>query len=106
MPYATRDELAEALRIAVTPGNTAALDACLEAASIEIDDAIDVASPAPANALLNRTNVLRAVEWYKANDAAFGAPAGGSAALEVAPSSSFARHAATLLPLKTTFGVA
>jgi len=103
--YATPEELAEALRITsgVTPGNQAALEACLDAAAVEINDAIDTDTDLPTNALLNRVNVVRGVEWWKANDAAFGAPAAGS--LET-PASSFARHSMTLTPLKTTFGVA
>jgi hypothetical protein len=101
--YATPDELATALRITVTPGNQDALQACLDAAGLEINDAIDTDTDLPTNALLNRVNVVRGVEWWKANDAAFGAPAAGS--LET-PASSFARHSMTLTPLKTTFGVA
>lgn len=41
MAYATVDELAAALRIAVTPANTAALQSCLDAAALQIDTAID-----------------------------------------------------------------
>jgi hypothetical protein len=41
MAYATVDELAAALRITVTPTNTAALQRCLDAAALEIDTAID-----------------------------------------------------------------
>ena len=104
MPYATTAELAAALRISVTAANQDTLQVCLEAAAIEIDDALDADEPVPANALVNRVNVLRAVELWKANDAAFGSPAGAGANLN-APAGSFARHAATLLPLKATFGV-
>jgi hypothetical protein len=104
VPYATPQELADALRITVTAANQDALTACLEAAAIEINDAVDTATDLPPNALLNRVNVLRGVEWWKANDAAFGAPA-GAGSLET-PASSFARHSITLTPLKTTFGVA
>jgi hypothetical protein len=41
MAYATVDELAAALRIAVTPANTAALQSCLDAAALQIDTVID-----------------------------------------------------------------
>lgn len=42
MAYATVDELAAALRISVTAGNTAALQSCLDAAALEINSAVDV----------------------------------------------------------------
>ena len=105
MAYATPQELADALRVTLTAANQASLQACLDAAAVEIDDALDAATtpPDPANALLNRVNILRGVEWWKANDAAYGAPA---ASLTMIPADSFARHSATLLPLKTVFGVA
>jgi hypothetical protein len=101
--YATAAELADALRVALTAANQDALEACLDAAAVEIDAA--VSGPLPADGLLNRVNVLRGVEWWKANDAAFGAPAGGGAPLLVPPSS-FAKLSATLTPLKTEYGVA
>ena len=41
MAYATVDELAAALRISVTAANTPVLQSCLDAAALEIDDAID-----------------------------------------------------------------
>ena len=41
MAYATIDELAVALRITVTAANQAGLQACLDAAAFEIDDAMD-----------------------------------------------------------------
>lgn len=105
MAYATTAELADALRIAETPANSASLQACLDAAALEIDSALDEQPVVSPNPLLNRVNILRGVEWWKANDAAFGAPAGGGAPLLVPPSS-FAKLSATLTPLKATFGVA
>ena len=105
MAYATTAELADALRIAETIQNSASLEACLDAAALEIDAALDADAELPPNALLNRVNILRGVEWWKANDAAFGAPAGGGAPLLVPPSS-FAKLSATLTPLKASFGVA
>ena len=73
MAYATVDELAAALRITVTAGNTAGLQMCLDAAAEEIDHAIDRLDPVPAeDPVANRVNILRGVEWFKANDAAFG----------------------------------
>ncbi len=104
MAYATVDELAAALRIALTPGNTPSLQACLDAAATEIDYAVgEIVNP--PDPLLNRVNLLRGVEWWKANDAAFGSPAGQPGTLQL-PASSFAPHSATLTPLKSVFGVA
>ena len=107
MAYATVDELAAALRIRVTVDNTAALQACLDAAAQEIDDAVDRVDPVPdGDALANRVNLLRGVEWWKANDAAFGALGFEQIGVLRLPKSTFARHAVTLTPLKQQWGVA
>jgi len=103
--YATVDELAAALRIALTPANQPSLQACLDAAATEIDYAVgEIVNP--PDPLLNRVNLLRGVEWWKANDAAFGSPATPPGAALAVPPSSFAPHSATLTPLKSLFGVA
>jgi hypothetical protein len=101
--YATAEELAVALRITVTAANQDALQVCLDAAAVEIDDALAASPPVDytTSPLVNRVNVLRGVEWWKANDAAYGIPA-----VPNQPGDSFARHAITLLPLRTAFGVA
>ena len=108
--YATTDQLAAALRITATPANEPTLVACLEAAAVEIDDALDLLAPLsfdpPWNPLVNRVNVLRGVEWFKANDAAFGVLGFDQTGAVRTPRNSFARHALTLLPLKGQFGVA
>jgi len=225
--YATVDELAGALRIAVTPANTAGLQSCLDAAALEIDDAVDrrldagavpavaylfstattaadpgpgylrmdktqasavkhlyvdqvdadgvtlpwvdvttndvivVSDPAasgqwqrfdltaptvdktgwydlPVNrtdvsavaptflngarvtviglrptvlgtqqlALAKRVNILRGVEWWKANDAAWGILGFADTGALRLPRATFVRHAATLLPLKQQWGLA
>jgi hypothetical protein len=78
MAYCTTDELAAALRIRITAANEAALEACVDAAAQEIDAGLDrfddepipVAPDAPP--LVNRDNVYRAVQWWKANDVALG----------------------------------
>src|SRR5262245_55343995 len=44
MAYATVAELAAELRVAVTAGNTARLQACLDAAQLEIDHSVDRAA--------------------------------------------------------------
>ena len=62
MAYATIDELADALRTTVTADNTARLQACIDAAAVEIDDALcrTPDDPVdPTNPLLNRVNLMR-----------------------------------------------
>ncbi len=107
MAYATVDELAAALRIRVTAENTATLQACVDAAAAEIDHEIDRVDPVPAgDALANRVNVLRGVEWFKANDAAFGVIGFDQTGALQAPRDGFNRHAFTLTPLKQQWAVA
>lgn len=106
MAYATIDELAAALRIQVTAANTAGLQACLNAAATEIDDTLDRTDPLPdGDALVNRVNLLRGVEWFKANDAAFGVIGVSDTGTLTAPRNTFSRHAIALLPRKQQFGV-
>jgi hypothetical protein len=109
--YCSIQELADALRVAVTAANTATLTACCEAAAIEIDDAVDSPDPPdytgpPWNPLLNRVNVLRGVEWWKANDAAFGVIGYDQTGAIRTPRNGFARHSMALMPLRAQFGVA
>lgn len=109
MAYATVDELAVALRIAVTPANTPLLQRCLDAAAIEIDHCIDRLPDDPVlddDPLANRVNVLRGVEWFKSNDAAFGVIGFDDTGALQAPRDGFRRHAATLIPLRQQWGVA
>jgi hypothetical protein len=106
--YATIDELAAALRTPVTPDNTAILQRCLDAAALEIDDAL--CRPAddpvdPLDPLVHSVNLMRGVEWWKANDAAFGFLGSGEDALRL-PRSTFARHAAALTPARRAWGIA
>ena len=122
MAYADTSELAAALRVRVTEANEAGLQACLDAAAAEIDHAVDWAPEAQALiaggelpypdgdarlALLDRVNLLRGVEWWKANDAAFGV-LGYDENLGTlrAPRDGFERHALTLGPLKQRWGIA
>jgi hypothetical protein len=107
--YCTIDQLAQVLRIPVNAGNTALLTACVDAAAIEIDHAVDrlAGNPIPpGDALAERVNVLRGVEWFKSNDAAFGVIGFDQTGALQAPRDSFRRHAAELMPLKEQFGVA
>jgi hypothetical protein len=105
--YATIDELAAALRVTVTAANQATLEACLAAAAAEIDHATDRLTPLDeTDPLANRVNVLRGVEWFKSNDAAFGVIGFADTGALQAPKNTFARHAATLVVLKEQWGVA
>jgi hypothetical protein len=80
---------------------------CHDAAANEIDDAVDRVDPIPPDdPLANRVNVLRGVEWWKANDAAFGVLGFDEAGALQLPRSTFARHAYTLMPLKQQYGIA
>lgn len=106
MAYATVDELAAALRISVTTANETSLQACLDAAALEIDDAMDRTEPLPTDdPLANRVNILRGVEWFKANDAAFGVLGVSDTGTLQAPRNTMRRHAIELLPHKQLFGV-
>lgn len=68
------------------------------------------APPAPVpddgTALANRVNVLRGVEWFKAQDAAFGVIGFDQTGALQAPRDGFARHAYTLTPLKRRWAIA
>ena len=109
MAYATVEELADALRIRLTSTNQASLQTCLDAAAVEIDQAVDRTAddPIPADdPLANRVNLVRAVEWFKANDAAFGVVGFADTGALQAPRDAFARHAVALIPLKQQWGIA
>jgi hypothetical protein len=106
MTYATAAELADALRIAVTPANQALLDACVAAAAEEIDGFLDAAVPAPVPASINRVNVNRAVEWYKAADATYGVVGQESTGTLPAPTAGFRRYALAIAQFKGQWGVA
>lgn len=110
MAYATVDELADALGAQVTAKNTSRLAASLDAAASEIDHALGRpagSAPYPSvPALLRQVNIARGIEWFKANDAAFGVLGFDNVgALRVTPDG-FARHARALTPHIETFGLA
>lgn len=109
MAYATVDELADALHTRVTPETTAALQSCVDAASEEADAWIDGPTVEPLGdvpALLHVVVLARAVEWAKANDAAFGIIGFADIGALRAPKDGFSRHASALLPLKVGWGIA
>ena len=106
MAYATINELAAALRITVTATNQDSLQACLDAAASEIDNTVDRLDELdPSDPLANRVNIVRGVEWFKANDAAFGVIGVSDTGTLQAPRNTFRRHAVALLPLKQQWGV-
>ena len=106
MAYATPQDLADALEIRLTPENEQVLADCLDAAAAEIDHCLDDAPMIdPAPPIVARTNVNRAVEWYKA-PAAFNGGVGFADIGTLEAPSGFERHAAALLPLQTSWGVA
>ena len=75
MSYATVEELSAAVGKAANAQTTPHFRACLEAATTEIDNHVDRPEDDPipeGDALANRVCLLRAVEWHKANDAAWG----------------------------------
>jgi hypothetical protein len=110
MSYATVQQLADALRLQVTAKNTDWLQAALDAAQLEIDAWLDLNAggslPDPPPALAVVENVSRAVEHYKASDAAFGGVGFADTGVLTVSTISFNRHAMNLMPLKEQFGVA
>lgn len=108
MVYATKDELAQALRVRVTPENDALLNACLEASASELDGWLDRIDPLPEPipSEINRANVNRAVEWYKATDAANGAVGFEQVGVLTRPAGDgFDRHGKTIRRWREQWGV-
>jgi hypothetical protein len=123
MAYAQPADLAMALEMTgtLTPEVTALLQSCLDAAALEIDHLLgwqngplyvdprispDPITPPPIPELVVRTNVNRAVEWYKAPATYNGGVGTQETGNLTPPSSGFERHAAALLPVRTTWGLA
>jgi hypothetical protein len=112
--YCTVEQLAQAVRTTVTAANTDYLQRCCDAASDEIDADLDVERdaatwPVPdvVPAIIVSVAIVRAVEWYKANDAAYGVIGYTEAGALKAPKDTFARHAAVIDPYwKMSFGLA
>lgn len=107
--YATTAELARVLQLtSPTAAQTVALQRCLDAAATEIDSylAPDTPYTAPYPALVVQVNLERAVEHWKQEQSPFGIVVlGGETAPGYTSRNSWRRHANTLLPLKTSFGV-
>lgn len=109
-PYATAEDLAAAVRVQLTAKNTEQLESCVAAASEEIDHQLGRLEsdplPDPPPPLVHQVCIARAVEWWKANDAAFGALGFDGTGVLAAPRDGFARHAADLIPYQETYGIA
>ena len=110
MAYCTVEELATALRIVVSDTNAARLEACVNAAAEEINAALDRDAPGDipqspnAPALINRDNVFRGVQWYKANDVALGGGGTPETGILVAPTDAYVPK--SVVPYKENWGVA
>lgn len=109
MAYATVEQLAAALRIAVTTKNSEWLELCLEAGASVVDQLCDRPDddpmPVPPPALAVTENIAISLEFYKANDAAFGAVGFADIGVMSVPADVYARHRNALIPLKVQFGV-
>jgi len=108
-PYCEVAEVAAELNIVVATNNEARLQACINVASTEIDHHLDDANFTAGEldpGLLNRTNINRAIEWWKAPAAYNGGVGIPETGQLKTPQSGFERHAAALLPLKVSWGLA
>ena len=110
MAYADVTELARILQLATpTVAQQTAMQRVLDAAAAEIDSYLAPAAPytAPFPDLVVQVNLERAVEHWKQEQSPFGIVLlGGETPPSYTSRSSWRRHAATLLPLKQTWGVA
>jgi hypothetical protein len=108
--YATVDDLASALHIKITEEKTPALERALDAAAAEIDQDLDRLAedplPDPPPAAIVQTNIDRAVEWWKAADAAYGIVGVEDTGAIRAPKDGFARHAQNISAYKQRWGIA
>jgi hypothetical protein len=109
MAYATVEQLAAALRVTVTPKNSEWLALCLDAAASVVDQLCDRPAddpmPDPPPALAVTENIAIGIEFYKANDAAFGAVGFADIGVMSVPADVYARHRNALIPIKVQFGV-
>jgi len=107
----TTADLAWALHLSVTGTNEVQLQRCLDAADVECYAAVDpVTEVTPygteVTALYDSVCLQRAVEWWKANDAAFGIVGSAEIGGLRAPKDGFDRHYTALAPLKQQWGLA
>lgn len=110
MAYATVEQLASALRIAVTTKNEADLQRCVDAAAEEIDHDLDrfasVQPLDPVPELLVTVNIGRGAELFKLADALFGGVGFADIGVLRVQSDGFERWSAMLIPFHQQFGIA
>lgn len=106
--YATAEQLAQELRTTASGVTRERMVRCLAVSSDEADHAVGIrhvteleGSPVAASVVL-----ARAVEWWKANDSAFGVIGFADTGALRAPRDGFGRHADALLPIGRAYGVA
>jgi hypothetical protein len=112
--YCTADDLFDALRVTAANQRVqlrSLAEQSVAAAAVEIDHscgrAVDTPLPTdPPDPLAHMVNIARGIEWFKANDAAFGALGFANIGVLAVPAEGFARHAAALTPLVQSFGLA
>ena len=72
--------------------------------TVEPPEVLDPASD--GYALAQQVNIVRAIEWWKSNEAAFGVIGYDQTGALQAPRDGFARHRYELTPLKRQWGIA
>src|SRR5262245_18252823 len=110
MAYCTDEQLASALRNAVTTKNGPDLHRCVDAAADEIDRDLSRLDtdplPAPAPELVVTVNIGYGAELFKLNDALFGGVGFADIGVLTVPNDGFARWSAMLIPYRQQFGIA
>ena len=109
--YATPAQLAHALHMRYPTTDIekdAALQRAIASSSAEIDQELNRVYPLPDPVpdLIVQTCINRAVEWFKAADAAFGIVGVEDTGVVRTPKDSFARHAQNIQPYKQQWGLA
>lgn len=111
MAYATVDDLAQLLNLSPpTAAQQDRMQTVLDAAASEIDWELSYSpsapAPTPTPPLIIQVNLARAVELWKEAWTGFGVvPLGPDVLPVVTARDSWYRHARTLAPLKTSWGV-
>ena len=99
--------LAAEVRVPLSAANTDRLTRCCGAASTEAEHAVGTDHWAELAGELGQGVILaRGVEWWKANDAAFGVIGSSDVGALRAPRDGFGRHADALGPIGRDFGIA
>jgi len=113
MAYATTDQLTLLLNLQQPPpsanqleGMQRVLDAAAAEIDWELDYTVDTPAPVPPPPLVVQVNLARAVELWKETWTGFGiVPVGPEGMSVLTARDSWYRHARTLAPLKTSWGI-